>query len=69
MRLAKNLTVREMEILRLICAGYNRNAIATKLKISARTVDTHRHNIYCKTNTNGVAGLMKYALVMGYVQL
>ena len=56
-----HLTDREIEIIRLIEREYNNKQIAEALFISERTVETHRKNIFRKTNTNSVIGLVKYA--------
>ncbi|MEO6220084.1 MAG: response regulator transcription factor [Ginsengibacter sp.] len=56
-----HLTAREIEITRLIEKEYNNKQIAESLFISERTVETHRKNIFRKTNTNSVIGLVKYA--------
>jgi len=56
-----HLTAREIEILRLIEKEFNNKQIAETLFISERTVETHRKNIFRKTNTNSVIGLVKYA--------
>lgn len=56
-----HLTGREIEIIRLIEKEYNNKQIAETLFISERTVETHRKNIFRKTNTNSVIGLVKYA--------
>lgn len=56
-----HLTDRETEIIRLIEKEYNNKQIAEALFISERTVETHRKNIFRKTNTNSVIGLVKYA--------
>lgn len=56
-----HLTVREIEIISLIEKEYNNKQIAEALFISERTVETHRKNIFRKTNTNSVIGLVKYA--------
>ncbi len=55
------LTGREVEILALIEKEFNNKQIAEALFISERTVETHRKNIFRKTNTNTVIGLVKYA--------
>ncbi|MBP6386180.1 MAG: response regulator transcription factor [Pseudarcicella sp.] len=57
---AANLTKREIEILKLIVDEYSNSQIADKLFISERTVETHRKNLYAKTNTKTPIGLMKY---------
>ena len=56
-----HLTIREIEIIRLIEQEYNNKQIADSLFISERTVETHRKNIYRKTQTSGLIGLIKYA--------
>lgn len=56
-----HLTEREIEITRLIEKEYNNRQIADALFISERTVETHRKNIFRKTGTNSVIGLIKYA--------
>ena len=55
------LTVREEEIVKLIGQELSNAEIGEKLFISERTVETHRKNIFRKTGTKSVAGLMKYA--------
>lgn len=55
------LTNREVEIVRLIEKEYSNKQIAEELFLSERTVETHRKNIFRKTKTNSVIGLIKYA--------
>ena len=57
-----SLTPRELEIVRLIADELNNAQIGEKLFISERTVETHRKNIFRKTNTKSVAGLIKFAI-------
>lgn len=56
-----HLTDREIEIVRLIEKEYNNKQIAETLFISERTVETHRKNIFRKTGTNSLVGLIKFA--------
>ena len=56
-----HLTQREVEIVGLIEKELSNKEIADKLYISERTVETHRKNIFRKTRTNSVIGLVKYA--------
>lgn len=56
------LTPRETEILKLIAHEYSNEQIAGKLFISERTVETHRKNIFIKTGTKTIVGLIKYAM-------
>ncbi len=55
------LTAREREILKLIAQENSNKQIAEKLFISERTVETHRKNIFRKTNTGSLVGLIKFA--------
>ena len=57
-----NLTDREKEILRLIAQEFSNAKISEKLFISERTVESHRKNIFRKTNTKTIVGLIKYAM-------
>ena len=63
----KQLTEREIEILKLIVEEFSSDQIAEKLFISKRTVDTHRTNILNKTNSKTLVGLIKYAVKNGIV--
>lgn len=56
------LTDREKEVLQLIFDEFSNKEIGEKLHISERTVETHRKNIYQKTKTNTLVGLLKFAL-------
>ena len=55
------LTAREIEIIQLIEKEMSNKQIAEKLFLSERTIETHRKNIFRKTNTSSVIGLVKYA--------
>ena len=54
------LTDREREILKLIAQEYTNKMIAEALFISERTVETHRKNMFRKTKTNSLVGLIKF---------
>lgn len=56
-----HLTNREIEIIRLIERELSNKKIADLLFISERTVETHRKNIFRKTGTQSIVGLLKYA--------
>lgn len=55
------LTERELEVLKLITKENSNKQIANKMHISERTVETHRKNIFRKTGTTSLVGLVKYA--------
>ena len=63
-----NLTEREKQIIHLIAKEYNNAKIADELFISERTVETHRKNIYRKTNTTTIVGLIKFAYEHGFMK-
>jgi len=56
------LSSRELEVLKLIAKEYSNEQIGEKLFISERTVEAHRRNIFMKTQTKSLVGLMKYAI-------
>ncbi|MEY4874904.1 MAG: hypothetical protein RL708_53 [Bacteroidota bacterium] len=62
-----NLTDREIEIVKLIAKEMNNAAIGDALFISERTVESHRKNIYRKTNTTNIVGLLKFAFANGLI--
>jgi DNA-binding NarL/FixJ family response regulator len=55
------LTKRELEILKLIGMELSTAAIAEKLFISKKTVDSHRQNLLHKLNVKNTAGLVNMA--------
>jgi DNA-binding NarL/FixJ family response regulator len=59
------LTPRETEIVRLLAKEFTNEKIANELKISYRTVETHRKNIMQKTGAHNLAGLLKFAYENG----
>lgn len=62
------LTEREREILSLIAKENSNKQIAERLFISERTVETHRKNIFRKTNTTSIVGLIKYAFANNLIR-
>ncbi len=59
------ITPREREILNLVALEMTNADIANKLFISERTVETHRRNIFTKTQTKSIVALMNYAMKHG----
>ena len=63
------LSSREIEVLNLVAKEYSNEQIAEKLFISERTVEAHRRNIFIKTKTKSIVGLMKYAINKGLIEI
>lgn len=57
-----DLTGREREILGLAAGGESSKEIALSLGISAKTVETHRGNLFRKLKLRSVAELVRYAI-------
>lgn len=58
---APELTPRELEVLRLVAEGLSAKEVATKLKISHRTVEVHRNNMLRKLGVKNSAELVVVA--------
>jgi DNA-binding NarL/FixJ family response regulator len=63
------LTIREKEVLQLICQELTTQEIGEKLFISNRTVEGHRNNMLSKLGCRNTAGLVVYAIRNGLVEL
>jgi two-component system response regulator NreC len=66
-RLAR-LTPREREVLAGIAAGETSRAIASRLGLSPRTVETYRESLARKLDIKSVAALTRFALEAGLVK-
>lgn len=64
----KTLSEREKEIIRLICHEFTTKEIAEKLFLSERTIETHKQNIFDKTNSKNSVGLAVYAMRTGLIE-
>lgn len=62
------LTPREIEVLRLIAAGYTAKEAARKLEIAPKTADHHIQNLYSKIGVTTRAAAALYALEHGLLQ-
>jgi DNA-binding NarL/FixJ family response regulator len=60
------LSVREIEVMKLIAKELSNQAIANALFISINTVESHRKTIYKKIGVNNTAGIIKFALKNGF---
>ena len=61
------LTARQVEIFDLVATGYTSQAIAAKLKISTRTVESYRAEIMEKMQAESVAVLVRLAIRLGRI--
>jgi two-component system invasion response regulator UvrY len=55
-----DLSLREIEIIKLIKKGLSSKEIAAQLNISVRTIEVHRHNILKKLKLKNAASLINY---------
>jgi len=63
------LTSRENEVLQLIAEGGSNKQIAAELRISVKTVERHRQTLMDKLAIHDVAGLTRYAISKGLVEI
>lgn len=65
----ENLTARERQILQLIAESKTNREIGERLRISIKTVQTHRANLMNKLDIHDQTSLVKYAIRHGLVRL
>jgi len=63
------LTPRQMEVLTLIAHGSSTREVARSLNIAIKTVETHRAQLMERLNIHDVAGLVRYAIKKGLVNI
>lgn len=64
----RELTAREEEVLRLIAHGYSNKEISSELKISVKTVESHKSNLMQKLELRNRTEIVRYALRQGWFQ-
>jgi FixJ family two-component response regulator len=64
-----SLTAREREVLSRVASGEPSRRIAQALRISLRTVESHRSRVCAKLGVRTVAGLTKVAVNAGLTPL
>jgi DNA-binding NarL/FixJ family response regulator len=62
------LTSRQREVLQLIAEGNTTKAIATRLVLSVKTVETHRAQLMERLEARDVATLVRLAIRVGLVE-
>jgi DNA-binding NarL/FixJ family response regulator len=63
--LHESLSNREFEVFRLIAAGLSVTDIATRLKLSVKTISTHKTNLMQKMGLHNQSDLIRYAIKYG----
>jgi DNA-binding NarL/FixJ family response regulator len=63
----QKLTERQVEVLRLVTEGYRTRAIAQRLGLSVKTIESHRGEIMKRLRVHDVASLVRYAVRVGLV--
>jgi DNA-binding NarL/FixJ family response regulator len=66
-RRLRKLSPRQVEVFRHIAEGYPTGEIARRLKLSVKTVETHRSAVMTRLDIRYVAGLVRYAVRIGLV--
>ncbi len=64
---SKNLTLSEIEIVKMIASGYTTKEIATQRHVSFHTVNTHRKNIFRKLGVTNASELIMQAIKSGWI--
>ena len=67
--LLATLSPRQREVLRLIAEGRTTKQIAHVLEISVKTVETHRAQLMERLSIHDVAGLVRYAIIVGLIEV
>ena len=67
--LLETLSPRQREVLQLIAEGRTTKQIAQLLDISVKTVETHRAQLMERLNIHDVAGLVRYAIIVGLIEV
>ena len=62
------LSIRQIEILAVIAAGYTVREVAGRLHLSPRTVETHKYEMMKKLNCNSVVALCRFAIRHGIIR-
>lgn len=65
----ETLSPRQREVLRLIAEGRTTKQIAQMLAISVKTVETHRAQLMERLDIHDVAGLVRYAIIVGLIEV
>jgi DNA-binding NarL/FixJ family response regulator len=62
------LTPRELEVVKLIAEAYTNRQIAETLKLSEKTIESHRANVFAKLGMRDRVEIVRYAIRRGLVE-
>jgi DNA-binding NarL/FixJ family response regulator len=68
-KMATELTSREVEVLQLVAEGEANKQIAADLGISTKTVEKHRDHLMRKLDIHDTASLTRYAVATGIIEV
>ena len=63
-----DVSEREVEVLRLVAWGYTNKEVAAYLRISVKTIETHKANIMQKLDLKSRVEMVRYALRQGWLR-
>jgi len=63
----EKLTTRQIEVMRLVALGLRTRDIAERLKLSVKTVESHRQEVMRRLDLGNMADLVRYAVRVGLV--
>ena len=61
------LTPRQIEVLRMVADGHRTREIANRLKLSVKTVESHRGEVMKRLGMHDVVSLVRYAFRVGLI--
>ena len=64
---ARELTLREREVLELVARGYSNKEIGAALEVSVKTVETHKANAMTKLGLTSRAAVVRFAMDQGWL--
>jgi len=64
----RDLTAREIQVLKLVALGYSNKEIALQLELSVKTIETHKAKAMSKLALQSRVEVVQFALVEGWLQ-
>ena len=65
----RQLTSRQRQVLQLMAEGKRNGEIAERLRISAKTVESHRRNLMLRLDLHDIPSLVRFAIESGLLKL